>query len=128
RPPAEEPLPLFGDDPLEDRAAGRLGAFVPLREKEDAGAVARALGKLDAERRANLAEEFIRDLDQKARAVARIHLTAARAPVAEVGQGGNRVEDQLVRTLSLQVDEEAHTAGVVLILRVVEAMLLRQTG
>ena len=67
------------------------------------------------------------DLDQDARAVAGVVLAAAGAAVVEVDQGREAVADELVRLPPLEVDDEADAAGVVLVLRVVEALRVRQT-
>jgi hypothetical protein len=66
---------------------------------------------------------FVRHLDQDARAVARVLLAAARAAVFEVDENLERLLDDLVRAAALEVNDEAHAAGVVLVRRVVQTLL-----
>ena len=60
-------------------------------------------------------------------AVAGVVLAAAGAAVVQVDQGRQAVADQPVRLPPLEVDHEADAAAIVLVLRVVEALRLRQT-
>ena len=62
---------------------------------------------------------------QHAGAVAGVDLAAAGAAVVEVLQDLDGLLEDLVRLASLDVDDEADAAGVVLELRVVESLLGR---
>ena len=68
--------------------------------------------------RALLGEELVRDLDEDAGAVAGDRVGADGTAVLEVLQDGERVLDELVRLLALEVGDEADAAGVVLAARI----------
>ena len=76
----------------------------------------------DPESSGFLAQEPIRHLDQNARAVARVHFTAAGATVQQVDQELERLTDDGVRATALDVDHEPDAAGVVLVPRVIETL------
>jgi hypothetical protein len=61
----------------------------------------------------------VRDLDQHAGAIAGAGISAARAPVRQVDQNLYAFEDDVVRPLPLQIRNEADSAGIVLVARVV---------
>ena len=65
------------------------------------------------------------DLQQNAGAVAGVFLTAARAPVIEILQHRERLLDDLVGLFTFDIDNKPNAAGVVLKLRIVEALLRR---
>ena len=66
-------------------------------------------------------------LQQDARAIARIGLAAARAAVRQIDQDRERIADDLVGLLALDVHDKADAAGIVFKLRVVQPLLLRPT-
>ncbi len=69
----------------------------------------------------DLAEEAVRHLEEDAGAVARVHLAAAGAAMLEVLEHRQRLVHDLVGGAPLHVDDEADAAGVVLVLRIVQA-------
>ena len=116
RPPAEEHLALLGDDRLEELLAELLLGRVGRGEERARRRSCPGSGSVDAQRPAARREELVGDLDQDARAVAGVVLAAAGAAVVEVHQRRQAVADELVRLPSLQVDDEADAAAVVLVL------------
>jgi hypothetical protein len=69
------------------------------------------------------AQERVRRLNQDARAVTSVRLTAARAAVLQIDQDLQRLGDDVVRALALLVHDEADTAGIALGARVVQTLL-----
>ena len=59
-----------------------------------------------------VAKKSIGDLQEYARPIARIGLAATGAPVLHIGEHGQRILDQLVRLVAVQVGDEACTTGV----------------
>jgi hypothetical protein len=68
----------------------------------------------------------VRDLHQQAGAVTRVHLAPAGAAVIEIAQHLQGLLDDLVGGASLDMDDEADAAGVMLETRVIEALPGRQ--
>src|SRR5690606_40406226 len=66
--------------------------------------------------------ERVGNLDEDTRAVAEQRVRADRAAVVEVGENFQRLADDRVRFGTLDVGNEAHTAGVMLVARIVEAL------
>jgi hypothetical protein len=93
--PAEQPLPLLGDDgrdqPLDFLALGEVA-----RQEHAADTIVLGAGQGNAEAAGLLAEKFVRDLQQDAGAVAGVGLTAARAAVQEVDQDEETLADDRV--------------------------------
>jgi hypothetical protein len=118
--PADQLLTLFRDDAGE-QGLNRLAGGGVGRQEDQADtvlAVWRQRGGGD------LAEEFVWCLDQDAGAVAGVDLAAAGAAVTEVDQHLQRLLHDGVRLPPLDVDHEADTAGVVLVLGVVQPLLI----
>ena len=67
-------------------------------------------------------EELMGDLDQEPRAVAGVVLAAAGTAVIQVHQRRESVADQLMRFPPFQIDDESHTATVVLETRIIETL------
>jgi hypothetical protein len=92
-------------------------------EVEHAHAVVTRLGQgRDAGRRTDLGEEGVRHLDQDAGAVAGVGLAAAGAAVVQVHQDGERLLDDVMRTLALHLADESDATGIVLELRIVKTL------
>ena len=68
----------------------------------------------EAELGALAREELVRDLDQDAGAVAGFRIAAAGAAVGQVDQDLDALDDDVVRLLTLDVGDEADSAGIVL--------------
>ncbi|EWC63630.1 hypothetical protein UO65_1037 [Actinokineospora spheciospongiae] len=127
--PAQHRQPLLGGDPLEERDG--LGALVGVGGQEgQAGGVAEVpVGARLGEGEADLgAQQRVGQLHQDARAVTAGRLRARGAAVLQVGQRGERVGDDPVRTPAQDVGHHGDTAGVVLRGRVVQALGARQGG
>jgi hypothetical protein len=62
------------------------------------------------------------DLDQDAGAIAGSGIAAAGAPVRQVDENLDAFEDDVVRPLALEIRNEANSAGIVLVARVVKAL------
>ena len=75
----------------------------------------------------SLAEKRVRHLHEDAGAVAGVLLAAAGAAVLQVEQDLERLADDVVRLAVLQVDDEADAAGIVLVARIVQTLLVRQS-
>ncbi len=73
-------------------------------------------------RAVSLRKKPVRHLHQDAGAVAGVHLASTRAPVEQVDEQLQRLADDGVRPLALDVNDEADSAGVVLVLRVVQPL------
>src|SRR5262249_35421288 len=117
--PAEEGLTLLRDDLLDDRDAGILIRL--LRRQEDhPDAVTSRRGRRGPPARAFTAEEPVRHLHEDAGAVAGERVAAARAAVGQVLEDLEALLDDVVRALTLHVDDEADAARVALRARVEE--------
>jgi hypothetical protein len=68
---------------------------------------------------------MVRDLKQHARPVARVGFAAACAAMLQIQEHLNRLIDNPARAPTLNVDDEAQTARVMLEPRVVESLLRR---
>ncbi len=110
-------LDLVGDDALDDLAPGRL-----LRHEQRADGVVARLRQLEADLGRLAREEVVRDLHQDAGAVAGARIGADRAAVLEVAEDVERVGDDLMRLLALDVGDEADAAGILLQRRIVETL------
>jgi len=124
-PPAQHRVPQLLRD-LVDRGLGRLAlARVRGEEEHPDGVVPRGGERLEAERSLALCddapEEALGDRDQAPGAVARVVLAATRAPVRHAHEHLERVGDARARRHARQFADEADAAGVLVLLRVVEA-------
>ncbi len=72
-------------------------------------------------------EKGVRNLDQNARAVARLRIATACAAMRQINQDLDALQDDVVRFLPLDIGDKAHAAGVMLILGTVKPLSLRQT-
>src|SRR4029453_5759475 len=100
---AEDDLPFVANDGFEtgdNRGTLRRVA----RQETQAGAVGAGFGQRDAKRSGDLAQEFVRHLDQDAGAVAGVDLAAAGAAMLEVAQQFEPLLDDRGGPLPLQMD------------------------
>jgi len=119
--PAEQHLALGLDRALHLLLAGQTrGVF--LRQEDHAHAVFAGRRQRDALRGHLGAVELVRDLDQDAGAVAHQLVGTDGAAVIQVLQDLEALLDDAMCLLALDVGHEADTAGVVFVLRVVEAL------
>ncbi len=117
-------LAFLGDEPFEELLGGGPGAGFA-RQEHEPDAVLALGGQREGQ---HLAEEPVGDLQQDAGAVAGVGLAAARAAVPQVHQHLQRLVDDRVRALPLDVHDEADAARVVLVERIVEAGWCRRPG
>ena len=85
-------------------------------------------GSVKAQARAFALEKGVRNLDQNAGAVAGLRIAAAGAAVRQVDQDLNALQDDVVRLAALDIGDKADAAGVVLVLRAVEALSRRHAS
>src|SRR5580704_2776528 len=100
-------LDLVGDDALDDLAPGRLP-----RHEQRADRVFAGLRQLEADLGGLALEEGVRNLHQDAGAVAGARIGADRAAMLEVAENAERVGDDPMRLLALDVGDEADAAGI----------------
>ena len=100
-------LDLVGDDALDDFAPRRF-----LRHEQRADRVVAGLRQLEADLGRLAREEGVRNLHQNAGAVAGARIGADRAAMLEVAENAERVGDDLMRLLALDIGDEADAAGI----------------
>ena len=125
RAPAEDDLPFGLDDVLEDLDQPPPPRRIAREEDEPARILAGPREREQAVLPGDVLEIGVRHLDEDARAVAGIRLAAARAPMIEIAQHLNGLLQDTMGLAALDVDDEAHAAGLVLEPRVVEPLLSR---
>ena len=84
--------------------------------------VVAGLRQLEADLGGLAREEGVRNLHQNAGAVAGARIGADRAAMFEVAENADRVGDDLMRLLALDVGDEADAAGILLQARIVKAL------
>ncbi len=115
-------------DHLRVDIADDLAPVGILRHEQHANSVFAAFRQREAELLGFLGKEFVRNLHKDAGTVAGARIGADCAAVFQVAQDGQRVLDDLVRGLALDVGDEADAAGVLVEPRIVEALHRRQAG
>ena len=123
--PAEKMHALVRDR-LRDDLLDDPEAFPIARHEEVADAVFAGLREGDAEGRALLDEEVVRDLHENAATVAHLRVGADGAAMVEVLQDLEALGDDRVRLAVLHVGDEADAAGILLVGGIVEALRRRQ--
>ena len=113
----DQPLALGRDRPLDQLLHRELALGIP-RQVADADAVAAGRGQLVADGRA---EERVGDLQEDPRAVAGVRVSPLGAAVLEVLERVERLLDDGMARLAAQLGDHRDAAGIVLVLRVVEA-------
>src|SRR5271165_5333463 len=125
--PAEHGETFFGGDSLQD--AFRLEALPGFNRKENhPNAIDARRRQGESELGALLHEESVGNLDENPRPVARFRIAPACAAVRQVHQNLESLENNVVRLLSVDINDEADTAGVVFIPGVVKTPLDRETN
>src|SRR6185503_19405077 len=110
-------LYLFGDDALDHLSPSRF-----LRHEQRADRVVAGLRQLEADLGCLAREEGVRNLHENAGTVAGARIGANSAAMFEVAQNDDRVGDDLMRLLALDVGDEADAAGILLHAEVVQAL------
>jgi hypothetical protein len=113
---------------LLDGSAHDGEADLVARHEQVPDAVAAGLGQCDSDGRALLREEPVRDLHEDAAAVPHLRVGADGPAMIEISQGAEPLLDDGVRLAVLHVGDEAHPAGVLLVGRIVEPLLLGKAG
>ena len=121
-------LAFFGGDVAEDllafSALGRIaGVGIPCRRH-----TRRGRRQSNPRLARDQFQEFVRGLDEDARAVPGIGLASARAAVIQIQQGLQGLLNDAVGLAALDVGHESHTAGLMLELRVVQTLFGRRAG
>ena len=116
RAPAQHALAFLGHDVAKNPFAFRALSGI-VRQEHHADAVFAGARQGNFLLRRDFLEKGVRRLNQDARAVAGVDLTAARAAVIQVEQHLQRLPDNRVGFLPLHVDHETHAAGLVFKLR-----------
>ena len=117
--PSEQRLPFFLGD-ARDQILDAVAIGFLAREEDEPGAVA-TLGR--ERERHRLPQERVRRLDENAGTVTGVRFAAARATMLQVDQYLQCFAHDVVRPLTLDVYDKAHTARVVLGARVVQTLL-----
>src|SRR5690606_5336284 len=119
--PADQALAFLGDELLE-LAADELARFVALRQEAHRHRVVARGRKRQALAFGPAAIERIGYLQQDAGAVTEQRIRADRPAVIEVGEYLQRLTDDRVRFDASDMGNETHTAGIVFVARIVEAL------
>ena len=93
--------------------------------KHHGHAVRARLGQLHAQLAAFARKEDVRNLDQDARAVARLRIAARRAAMGQVDQNLEALADDVVALLAANAGDKPHAAGIVLIPWMIEPLRMR---
>ena len=117
--PAEQYLPLLGDDPLDEgtKSCPRPGVR---GKKNEAGAVRARFRQGEGQA---LAQEPVRHLHENARAVAGIGVRAGGTAVLEVNQQVEGLAHDAVRPKALDVSDEADAARIVFVSRSIQSLV-----
>ena len=124
--PAHHLEALFGDD-LFHHAFALQPLQLAHRQKDHAHRVAARRGQLHPQLGALLGKELVRNLNQHARAVARLRIAAAGSAVLQVLQHLDALLHDRVALLALDVGDKPETAGVMLVRRVIQTLRVRQS-
>ena len=120
-PPAEELEPLFLAEFLEEHLR-RLAVAIRRRQKNVAhGPIARGR-QFDPGLRCHRREKLLRHLHEDAGAVARERIAAAGAAMREIFQHLEPLPDDMVALPPVEIHDETHATGIVLIGGIVEAL------
>ena len=123
--PAEHGQPLLARGFLHDAFAEDSVLRID-GKKYHPDAIFAGRGKRETEARAFALEKSVRNLNQDARAVARLRIAAARAAMREIDQNLNTLQHDIVGFLPFDIGDETEAASVVLVLRAVHALRFGQ--
>src|SRR6185295_3406279 len=117
-PPAQNRQTLFFRDALDDAFADK-----PLlrfhRQEHHSHAVSSGLGERKPQSRAFAGKKLVRNLDRDARAIAGFRIAAASPAMRQIDQDLNAFAYDLMGLFAIEVDDKAHSAGIMLKLGVV---------
>ena len=120
--PAQQALPLEGDEALDDLLRLVPGLFVPWQEQHADGVLA-LRRQLESD---HPAKEPIRDLQQQPGPVSGARISADRTTMMKTLEYGQAMPNDRVTLLTLDMRDKPDAAGVVLVRRVVQAVSRRQ--
>ncbi len=124
--PAQHREPLFARDPFQDsfgqQAVRRLN-----RQEHHAHAVFAYGRQSEAQLGALPREELVRDLNQDSRAIARLRIASASAAMSQVDEDLQSLDDDVMRLLALNIDDETDATSIVFVSWIVETLLNRES-
>ena len=124
--PAQDAKPFFAHDAFKN--AFTLQAAVPFnRQKHHARGVSARLRQCEIKGRALAREKCVRNLNQNARAVARLRVAATRTAVRQIDENLNPFQDNVVAFFAANAGDKSETTCVVFIARLVEPLRVRET-
>ncbi len=118
--------PFFAGDAFDDAFAQSAAAAAPPAGTSCPRRSSPGSGSENPSSRAFPREEFVRDLNQDAGAVAGFRIAAAGAAVRQIDQDLDALADDFVRFLPIEIDHKTHPAGVVFVAGIVKP--LRRPG
>ncbi len=121
--PTETLLALLGDDAL-DHFFKLLALFALVDGKNHAYAIVTGVGQLKPEAGAGVLQKSMGNLHQDPGSVAGVLLATAGAAMVEVLQYRQRLIDDLMGLLALDVDDEPDAASIMLEARIVKPLFL----
>jgi len=124
--PAQDFEAFSGGNPLKNAFALEAAVLVH-REEDHCHAVLAGAGKLNAKFAAFAGEENVRNLDENAGAIARLGIATRRSAMSEVNENLEPFADDVVAFFAADAGHKAHAARIVLILRVIETLRIRET-
>src|SRR3954464_3670319 len=116
---------LLADDALKHAFAVQTRMLFD-RQECHADRILAGLGQSKPKRLALSREELVRDLNQHTGAVAGFGITTAGTAVGQVDEDLNSLLNDLMAFLSANTGDEPHTAGMLLIRRLVKTLRWRQ--
>ena len=125
--PAEDGQAFFLGDALEDAFALQAAVLVH-GQKTHGHAISARLGQLHAQLAALARKKDVGNLNQDARAVARLRIAARRAAMGEVDEDLKALADDVVAFFAANAGDQAHAAGVVLIAWMIETLRVRDAA
>ena len=98
------------------------------RQKYHPDAVLTGRRQGESERAALTREKLVGNLNQDARAIARLRIAATRAPMRQVDQDLEALANDVVRSVTLRIDDEFDATSIVFVSRIVKTLLGRTFG
>jgi hypothetical protein len=86
------------------------------------------LGQAETETGTVPGEKLVRNLDQHTRAIAGFGIAAGSAPVSEIDQDLDTLQNDVMRTMAFYAGHKTDATGIVFVTGMVEALRFRKTG
>ena len=119
--PAENFETFLPDHPVHHLATA-LALLVISREKDHAHPIGAGRRQREAESPGFADEKRMRNLNENACAVPGLRVAAASAPVRQVDQNLNALQDNIVRPVAIDIRHETQAAGIVFLTGVIEPL------